>query len=121
MEENKVTAFGPVPSRRLGQSMGINNIPPKICTYSCIYCQLGRTIKVQTEREVFYELSDVKEDLLNITAVHPMREDSVEVFLERAHADWKEVKQLINNDQLIRTEYAGHGFYLRRFKRSHTH
>ncbi len=48
-------AFGPVPSRRLGRSLGINNIPPKICTYSCVYCQLGRTIKMQVEREAFYE------------------------------------------------------------------
>ena len=46
--------FGPVPSRRLGRSLGINNIPPKICTYSCIYCQLGRTIKMQAERQEFY-------------------------------------------------------------------
>ena len=48
-------AFGPVPSRRLGQSLGINNIPPKICTYSCIYCQLGRTIRMQVKREKFYD------------------------------------------------------------------
>ncbi len=48
-------AFGPVPSRRLGRSLGVNNIPPKICTYSCVYCQLGRTIKMQVEREAFYE------------------------------------------------------------------
>jgi len=48
-------AFGPVPSRRLGRSLGINNIPPKICTYSCVYCQLGRTIDMQVERQCFYE------------------------------------------------------------------
>jgi wyosine [tRNA(Phe)-imidazoG37] synthetase (radical SAM superfamily) len=48
-------AFGPVPSRRLGQSLGINNIPPKICTYSCVYCQLGRTLAMQKERRPFYE------------------------------------------------------------------
>lgn len=47
--------FGPVPSRRLGRSMGINNIPPKICTYSCVYCQLGRTLKLQSDRQAFYE------------------------------------------------------------------
>lgn len=52
-------AFGPVPSRRLGQSLGINNIPPKVCTYSCVYCQLGRTIQMQVERQVFYEPEDV--------------------------------------------------------------
>jgi len=48
-------AFGPVPSRRLGRSLGVNNIPPKVCTYACIYCQLGRTIKLQVDRRVFYE------------------------------------------------------------------
>ena len=46
-------AFGPVPSRRLGRSLGINNIPPKVCTYSCVYCQLGRTTKMQVERRPF--------------------------------------------------------------------
>jgi wyosine [tRNA(Phe)-imidazoG37] synthetase (radical SAM superfamily) len=46
--------FGPVPSRRLGMSLGVNNIPYKICTYSCVYCQLGRAVKMQAERQVFY-------------------------------------------------------------------
>jgi len=46
--------YGPVPSRRLGHSLGINNIPPKICSYSCIYCQLGKTINMRAEREHFY-------------------------------------------------------------------
>ena len=48
-------AYGPVPSRRLGRSLGINNIPPKRCSYSCIYCQLGRTADMQIERKAFYE------------------------------------------------------------------
>ena len=52
-------AFGPVPSRRLGQSLGVNIIPPKVCTYSCVYCQLGRTIKMRVERGVFYEPEEV--------------------------------------------------------------
>jgi len=51
--------FGPVPSRRLGQSLGINNIPPKICSYSCVYCQLGRTLKMQVERQPFYEPEEI--------------------------------------------------------------
>lgn len=46
--------FGPVPSRRLGRSLGINNIPPKICTYSCVYCQLGRTNKMSDQRREYY-------------------------------------------------------------------
>ena len=52
-------AFGPVPSRRLGRSLGINNIPPKVCTYSCVYCQVGRTHTMQVERCPFYEPEDI--------------------------------------------------------------
>jgi wyosine [tRNA(Phe)-imidazoG37] synthetase (radical SAM superfamily) len=52
-------AFGPVPSRRLGRSLGINNILPKICTYSCVYCQLGRTLKMQVQRQAFYEPGEI--------------------------------------------------------------
>lgn len=51
--------FGPVPSRRLGQSLGINNIPPKHCSYSCIYCQLGRTDNMRMERTKFYRPEDI--------------------------------------------------------------
>jgi len=47
-------AFGPIPSRRLGKSLGINNIPPKYCSYSCVYCQLGKTINICPERREFY-------------------------------------------------------------------
>lgn len=46
--------FGPVPSRRLGRSLGVNNIPPKICSYSCIYCQVGRTDDLRIARRPFY-------------------------------------------------------------------
>ena len=46
--------FGPIPSRRLGRSLGINHIPPKICSYACTYCQLGKTVKMQVERKAFY-------------------------------------------------------------------
>jgi len=58
-KKEKRISFGPVPSRRLGQSMGINNIPPKICTYSCIYCQLGRTSNQIIDRKSFYTIEDV--------------------------------------------------------------
>lgn len=48
-------AFGPVPSRRLGRSLGMNNIPPKHCTYACVYCQLGRTPDMGIERRAFHD------------------------------------------------------------------
>jgi wyosine [tRNA(Phe)-imidazoG37] synthetase (radical SAM superfamily) len=63
MEKPKMIAFGPVPSRRLGRSLGINNIPPKICSYSCVYCQLGRTSTMQTGRKAFYEPGDILEEV----------------------------------------------------------
>jgi wyosine [tRNA(Phe)-imidazoG37] synthetase (radical SAM superfamily) len=56
-DEEHFTAlvFGPIPSRRLGRSLGVNNIPPKVCTYSCVYCQIGVTGSIQIERQAFYE------------------------------------------------------------------
>jgi len=48
--------FGPVSSRRLGKSLGINNIfHPKKCSYNCIYCQLGETTRMHAEPETYYE------------------------------------------------------------------
>jgi len=63
MHGGKMISFGPVPSRRLGKSLGINNIPPKICTYSCVYCQLGRTVKMNVERKEFYKTEELFKDV----------------------------------------------------------
>jgi len=59
MINHDLLTFGPVPSRRLGHSLGINNIPPKVCSYSCIYCQLGRTLDMQAERKEFYKPEEI--------------------------------------------------------------
>ena len=56
-------AFGPVPSRRLGHSLGINNIPPKICSYACVYCQLGRTIKMRIGRQAYYPPQQIYQEV----------------------------------------------------------
>lgn len=55
--------YGPVPSRRLGRSLGINNIPPKACSYSCVYCQLGNTDNMLTERQTFYDPAELVENV----------------------------------------------------------
>lgn len=52
-------AYGPVPSRRLGRSLGINNIPAKNCTYACAYCQVGHTLNLALERREFYRPDDL--------------------------------------------------------------
>jgi wyosine [tRNA(Phe)-imidazoG37] synthetase (radical SAM superfamily) len=51
--------FGPVPSRRLGRSLGINNVPPKTCSYSCVYCQVGPTGQRLLERRTFHSPEEV--------------------------------------------------------------
>ncbi len=56
-------AFGPVPSRRLGRSLGINNIPLKVCTYSCVYCQVGKTSRMQVDRAQFYDPEEIYMDV----------------------------------------------------------
>ncbi len=59
--ERPPLTFGPVPSRRLGQSLGVNLIPPKRCTYSCVYCQVGRTTHMALARRAFYRPEEILE------------------------------------------------------------
>ena len=51
--------FGPIPSRRLGRSLGINNIPPKVCSYSCVYCQIGSTDSMSITRKEFFTTDEI--------------------------------------------------------------
>lgn len=48
--------FGPVPSRRLGQSLGIDTIPLKTCNWNCVYCQLGRTVPLTNVRRSYFPM-----------------------------------------------------------------
>ena len=71
-------AFGPVPSRRLGRSLGINNIPPKICTYSCVYCQVGKTSRLQVDRAQFYDPEEIYMDVRKKVEKAQKRGESVD-------------------------------------------
>lgn len=55
--------FGPVVSRRLGRSLGVDLIPYKVCSYDCVYCQLGRTTRLTAERSQYVRLDRVIEDV----------------------------------------------------------
>jgi len=55
--------FGPVPSRRLGLSLGVDLVSFKTCSYDCIYCQLGRTTQPTIERKQYVPLAEVQEQL----------------------------------------------------------
>ena len=57
-EGTVLMTFGPVPSRRLGRSLGINNIPPKTCSYACLYCQLGRDSAHVNREAIFLPSGD---------------------------------------------------------------
>jgi len=71
-------AFGPVPSRRLGKSLGVNNIPAKVCTYSCVYCQVGKTTTMPVERQAFYEPGDIFASVENLIAKARRKDEQVD-------------------------------------------
>lgn len=60
--------FGPVPSRRLGRSLGIDLVPFKTCTYDCVYCQLGRTTCRTAERREYAPVDEVLRQLEEVLA-----------------------------------------------------
>ena len=62
--------FGPVPSRRLGQSLGIDPVPLKTCNWNCVYCQLGRTIPLKNERREFFPREDILAEVEQALASH---------------------------------------------------
>ena len=55
--------YGPVPSRRLGLSLGVDLVPKKTCCYDCVYCQVGKTTKLTAKPEEFYPVADVLADV----------------------------------------------------------
>jgi len=65
------TIFGPVPSRRLGRSLGVDLVPFKTCSYDCIYCQLGRTTRKTVERREWVPLEDILAELDGKLATRP--------------------------------------------------
>ena len=55
--------YGPVPSRRLGRSLGIDLVPHKVCTYDCIYCQIGKTTEKTLLRKEYVPVKEVLEEV----------------------------------------------------------
>jgi wyosine [tRNA(Phe)-imidazoG37] synthetase (radical SAM superfamily) len=73
-------AFGPIPSRRLGRSLGVNHIPAKVCSYACRYCQVGPTTEMCIEPRPFFTPEQIRA--------------SVAAHLERIQADGQGVDYL---------------------------
>lgn len=66
--EERKYLFGPVPSRRLGRSLGIDVVPRKTCTYNCIYCQLGPTTFQTLQREEYVPVAEIMSEVKNFLA-----------------------------------------------------
>lgn len=62
--------FGPVPSRRLGISLGVDLVPMKTCTLNCIYCECGKTSHLTLERKEYVSFEAVKKELTHYLAHH---------------------------------------------------
>ena len=65
------------------------------------------------EGNAFAFSGDVEEDILGVTAVHPMREDAVRSLLAKANAGWPVVQRMIERGEIVETEYRGEKFYIR--------
>ena len=88
IKENVI--FGPVPSRRLGYSLGINNIKHKVCSYNCVYCQVGHTTYCSIIREVF----------LNPLDIYALVKDKVGM-LEKQHVDIDYISIVSNGEPTL--------------------
>jgi wyosine [tRNA(Phe)-imidazoG37] synthetase (radical SAM superfamily) len=63
--------FGPVPSRRLGMSLGVDMVPKKVCSLNCVYCEVGRTTKLTTERKEYIPYDKVTRELEHYFSHNP--------------------------------------------------
>lgn len=57
--------FGPVPSRRLGMSLGVDLVPKKVCSLDCVYCEVGKTTKLTLDRKEYIKFDKIKEELFH--------------------------------------------------------
>ena len=82
-----------------------------------VFCERLRSVEllIRYEGNAFaFTGDDVKEELLGITSVHPMREEALRELLAKAKADWSVVEDLIDQEQLQELRYEGKRYYLRR-------
>ena len=86
MKEDK-HIFGPVPSRRLGVSLGVDIIPYKTCSLDCLYCQLGQTTRKTTQRKEYVKKSVILKELEKVEFCCDAHKY---IYAFRLTADWME-------------------------------
>ncbi|MCF2140679.1 MAG: radical SAM protein [Candidatus Lokiarchaeota archaeon] len=96
------TVFGIVPSRRLGQSLGISPIPKKTCNYSCIYCQLGRTQKFTKNRSLFFPITRIIQELKEyLSSISEAQYDIITIVGDGEPTLYEGLGELINQIKSI--------------------
>lgn len=63
--------FGPVPSRRLGMSLGVDLVPKKVCSLDCVYCEVGKTTKLTLDRKEYIKTEKIKEEIIHYFDTNP--------------------------------------------------
>ncbi len=108
-----MVTFGPVPSRRLGESLGISLTPHKTCSYNCVYCQLGRTTDLRVKRESFFardaimkeieeKLSSSKPDYLTFSGDgEPTLSGDIGWIIRRCKEQWNFPVAVLTNGSLL--------------------
>jgi wyosine [tRNA(Phe)-imidazoG37] synthetase (radical SAM superfamily) len=82
--------------------------------FQVFYEKLGVEYLIGYEGNAFAFTGNVEEDLLSITAVHPMRKEAVEEFLKKACVNWRVFEKLLEENKLIELEYEGNKYYMRK-------
>lgn len=89
--------YGIVPSRRLGQSLGVSPIPFKTCNYSCVYCQLGRTNHMTNERQTFFPPDEIIDEFYTFVVKENVNDfDVVSIVGEGEPLLYKPLRTIVN-------------------------
>lgn len=93
--------FGPVPSRRLGQSLGVDPIPSKTCNYQCIYCQLGKTTNFTNERKNYYPKTEIIDEIKQVVAENQINFDYLTFVGSGEPTLYKDLGELIESAKIF--------------------
>ena len=83
--------FGPVPSRRLGISLGVDLVVSKSCNLNCIFCECGATKKIQLERKRFKDMNEILEEIVKSIKKYAkeLGVEDTKFFLQKIEEDIK--------------------------------
>ena len=101
MREHYQYVFGPLPSSRLGISLGINTIPLKTCNLSCVYCQLGRTSRLTMSRRDFFDPYDILDEMSDGIGTFQQKIDAVTFAGEGEPTLCRSLGRLIRHAKLM--------------------